>query len=357
MYPDSFEGFAIPAADQYTQPRRIEFKPKPFGDYDIDVKITCCGVCGSDLHTATGGWGNENWPIIPGHEIIGTAVKVGPKVTSVKVGDRVGVGAQISACLDCAQCNEGNETYCKKQQDTYNSFYPDGTLAQGGYSSHIRAHEHFTFPIPDTLASELAAPMLCAGLTAYSPLVRNGIGPGKKVGIVGIGGIGHFGILFAKALGAEVWAISRGTSKQADALAMGADGFLATSSPGWNLPHEMTFDMLLCTASADDGFDLSAYLSLLRVHGRFVSVGLPEGEGWRVRPMALLANGCLIGAAHLGSRQETLEMLRLAAQKGIKSWVETIPVGEKGVGEALERLHKNDVKYRFTLVDYDKQFQ
>ncbi|KAK3902141.1 chaperonin 10-like protein [Staphylotrichum tortipilum] len=357
MYPDTFEGFAIPAADQWTQPQRIEFKPKPFGDYDIDVKITCCGVCGSDLHTVTGGWGNKNWPIIPGHEIIGTAVKVGPKVTTVKVGDRVGVGAQISACLDCTQCNEGNETYCKKQQDTYNSFYPDGTLAMGGYSSHIRALEHFTFPIPDALESELAAPMLCAGLTAYSPLVRNGTGPGKKVGIIGIGGIGHFGILFAKALGAEVWAISRTNSKRADALAMGADGFLATQDASWNAPHEMTFDMLLCTASGDDGFDLSAYLSLLKVHGRFISVGLPEGEGWRVRPMSLLSNGCLIGAAHLGSRQETLDMLRLAAEKGIKSWVEKIEVGEKGVAEALERLHNNDVKYRFTLVDYDKQFQ
>ena len=142
--------------------------------------------------------------------------------------------------------------------------------------------------------------------------------------------------MFAKALGAEVWAISRGTSKKADALAMGADGFLATQEEGWSTPHEMTFDMLLCTASSDDGFDLSAYLSLLKVHGRFISVGLPEGEGWRVRPMALLANGCLIGAAHLGSRQETLDMLQLAADKGIKSWVETISVGEKGVAEACE---------------------
>ncbi len=142
--------------------------------------------------------------------------------------------------------------------------------------------------------------------------------------------------MFAKALGAEVWAISRGTSKKADALAMGADGFLATQEEGWNTPHEMTFDMLLCTASSDDGFDLSAYLSLLKVHGRFISVGLPEGEGWRVRPMALLANGCLIGAAHLGSRQETLDMLQLAADKGIKSWVEKISVGEKGVAEACE---------------------
>jgi alcohol dehydrogenase (NADP+) len=136
-----------------------------------------------------------------------------------------------------------------------------------------------------------------------------------------------------------VWAISRGTGKKADALAMGADGFLATQEKEWNAPHEMTFDMLLCTASGDgDGFELSAYLSLLRVHGRFISVGLPEGEGWRVRPMSLLANGCLIGAAHLGSRQETLDMLRLAAERGIKSWVETIPVGEKGVGQAREYL-------------------
>ncbi|KAJ9138072.1 NADP-dependent alcohol dehydrogenase 6 [Pleurostoma richardsiae] len=357
MYPDTFEGFAIPAAEKWNSPKRFEFKPKPFGDYDIDVKIICCGVCGSDLHTATGGWGNQNWPIVPGHEIIGTAVKVGPKVTSIKVGNRVGVGAQISACLDCPQCKEDNETYCKKQQDTYNSFYPDGTLAHGGYSSHIRAHEHFTFPVPDALESEQAAPMLCAGLTAYSPLVRNGTGPGKKVGVVGIGGIGHFGILFAKALGAEVWAISRGTSKKADALAMGADGFLATQDKDWNVPHQMTFDLLLCTASADDGFDLSAYLSLLKVHGRFISVGLPEGKGWQVRPQALLANGCLIGSAHLGSRKETLDMLQLAADKGIKSWVETISVSEKGCGEALERLHNNDVKYRFTLINYDKQFE
>ena len=154
------------------------------------------------------------------------------------------------------------------------------------------------------------------------------------------GGIGHFGILFAKALGAEVWAISRGTGKKADALAMGADGFLATQEKDWNVPHEMTFDMLLCTASADDGFDLSAYLSLLKVHGRFISVGLPEGSGWKVRPQALLANGCLIGSAHLGSRKETLQMLQLAADKGIKSWVETIPVGEKGCGEACEYPHR-----------------
>ncbi|KAF4336067.1 C6 finger domain protein [Fusarium beomiforme] len=334
MYPETFDGFAIPSASEWDSPKRITFKPKAFGEYDIDVKIVACGVCGSDVHTTTGGWGNKTWPLVPGHEIIGYAVRVGAKVTSVKVGDRVGVGAQISACLDCPTCKDGNETYCKEQMDTYGSVYPDGTVAHGGYSSHIRAHEHFTFPIPEELETELAAPMLCAGLTAYSPLVRNGAGPGKKVGIVGIGGIGHFGILFSKALGAETYAISRSSSKKDDALAMGADGFLETRIEGWSKEHEMTFDLILSTASSNDDFDLAPYLSLLKVHGRFIAVGLPEGEGWRVSPQSLLANGCLIGSSHLGSREETLAMLELAAKQGIKSWVETIPISEKGCGEA-----------------------
>lgn len=162
--------------------------------------------------------------------------------------------------------------------------------------------------------------------------------------------------MFAKALGAKTYAISRSRSKEADALKMGAEGLLATSEEGWNHGHEMTFDFILCTASSDDGFDLAPYLSLLKVHGKFVAVGLPEGAGWQVRPQSLISNGCLIGSSHLGSRKETLEMLDLAARQGIKSWVETISVGEKGCGEALERVHKGDVRYRFTLVDYDKQF-
>ncbi|KAL6411513.1 hypothetical protein AUP68_05229 [Ilyonectria robusta] len=171
------------------------------------------------------------------------------------------------------------------------------------------------------------------------------------------GGIGHFGILFAKALGATTYAISRSRAKEADAVKMGADGFIATKETDWAKAHEMTFDFILSTASSDDGFDLAPYLSLLKTHGRFIAVGLPEGAGWQIRPQSLLANGCLIGSSHLGSRKETLEMLQLAGEKQIKSWVETIPVGEEGCGEALERVHNGDVRYRFTLVDYDKQFQ
>lgn len=212
------------------------------------------------------------------------------------------------------------------------------------------------FPIPEALSSTAAAPMLCAGLTAYSPLVRNGCGPGKKVGIVGLGGIGHFGVLFAKALGAEVWAISRSHAKEEDAKAMGADGFLATGDKDWNKAHEMTFDLIVNTANSSEGFDLDAYLSLLDVHGKWVSVGLPEGDGFQVRNQTFLANGCFFGSSHLGSRKETLAMLQLAADRGIKTWVEELPISDKSLADVMQRLHKNDVRYRFCMTNYKDQF-
>jgi alcohol dehydrogenase (NADP+) len=176
--------------------------------------------------------------------------------------------------------------------------------------------------------------MLCAGLTAFSPLVRNGCGPGKKVGIVGMGGIGHFGIMFAKALGAETWAISRSHAKEADSKELGADGFIATEDKDWNVPHKLSFDLIINTANSTEGFDLERYLSLLDVHGRWISVGLPEGAGQEVKTTTFLSNGCLIGASHLGSRKEMIQMLQLAADKGLKSWVEEIPISEKGLTEA-----------------------
>ncbi|KAL8329735.1 hypothetical protein RB597_005150 [Gaeumannomyces tritici] len=356
-YPDKFTGFQVYGPETWTEFHKNEFQPKPFGDYDVDISIEACGVCGSDVHTVSGGWGDQKFPLVVGHEIVGKAIRVGPKVTLIKEGQRVGVGAQSYACLDCRQCKNDNETYCTKQLDTYGATWPDtGIVSQGGYSSHVRTHEHWVFPIPDALSSTAAAPMLCAGLTAYSPLVRNGVGPGKKVGILGMGGIGHFGLLFAKALGAEVWAISRSRAKEADCKAMGADGFLATSEKGWNEPHAMTFDVILNTASSFEGWDFGAYLGLLDVHGKFVSVGLPEGEGMMMRNQSLLSNGVFVGASHLGSRRETLDMLKLAADKGIKSWVEEIPIGEDGLKQALTRVHKTDVRYRFCMTGYDKAF-
>lgn len=352
-----FVGFQITDPKKWTEFHKNELTPKPFGDYDVDIKIQACGVCASDLHTVSGGWGEQHFPLCVGHEIVGTALRVGPKVTLIKVGERVGVGAQSYSCLDCRQCKNDNETYCRHQLDTYGAKWPEtGIISQGGYSSHVRTHEHWVFPIPDALKTNQAAPMLCAGLTAYSPLVRNGAGPGKKVGIVGMGGIGHFGLMFAKALGAETWVISRSHSKEADAKKMGADGFLATADKDWNKEHLMTFDLIVNTASSNENFDLASYLELLDVHGRWVSVGLPEGEGSTIRNQDLLANGCLIGSSHLGSRKEVLAMLKLAAEKGIESWVEEIPISKENLAIALTRLHNNDVKYRFTLTDYDKEF-
>lgn len=198
--------------------------------------------------------------------------------------------------------------------------------------------------------------MLCAGLTAYSPLVRNGAGPGKKVGIVGLGGIGHFGVLFAKALGAEVWAISRTHAKEEDAMKMGADGFIATADKDWNQPHVMTFDLIVSTANSLEGFDLDAYLSLLDVHGKWVGVGLPEGEGINVKSQTFLSNGCFFGSSHLGSRKETLAMLQLAADKGIKTWVEEAPLSKENLAKIMTRLHGNDVRYRFCMTNYEEQF-
>jgi alcohol dehydrogenase (NADP+) len=283
---------------------------------------------------------------------------VGPKVTLIKEGERVGVGAQSYSCGECKQCKNENETYCPVLMiDTYGSPWPDtGIVSQGGYSSHVRTHEHWVFPIPEKLETNNVAPMLCAGITAYSPLVRNGCGPGKKVGIVGLGGIGHYGVMFAKALGAETWAISRSRAKEAEARKLGADGYIATGEEGWETAHQFTFDLIINCANSTKGFDLAKYLSMLDVHGRWVSVGLPEEVGPSLKPQDLLQNGVFMSASHLGSRREMLEMLQLAADKGLKSWVEEIPIGEEGLKEAIVRMKKGDVRYRFTLTGYEKVF-
>ncbi|KAI1801244.1 GroES-like protein [Daldinia bambusicola] len=360
-YPDEFEGFMITELGKYKDFKRQTFKPKVFGDNDIDIKIECCGVCGSDVHTVTGGWGDAPTPLCVGHEIVGKAVKVGSKVKDVKVGDRVGVGAQIWSCLKCTQCKSDNENYCPSQVDTYGAPYPkeadpNETLSQGGFSSHIRAHEYFVFPIPDSIPSHLAAPMLCAGLTVYSPLVRAGIGPGKKVAIVGLGGLGHFAVMFANALGAEVTVISHSPNKKDDALKLGAKHFVSSGEKDWAKPLAFAFDFAINAADVTDQFDLGAYVSILKVGGRFHQVGLPDAPFEGVTAQIFAANGSSLGANHIGSRPECLAMLKLAAEKKLFPTVETIPVSEKGCAEAIERVNKNDVRYRFTLVDYDKAF-
>ncbi|ODQ68538.1 GroES-like protein [Nadsonia fulvescens var. elongata DSM 6958] len=358
VYPETFEGICVESYDKWLSPRRIEIKPKTFAEYDVDIEVECCAVCASDIHTASGGWGEGLLPICVGHEIVGKAIRIGPKVTLVKVGDRVGVGAQSGACLDCHQCKNNNENYCSKQIDTYGAEYPDGSHSQGGYASHVRCHEHFVFKIPDNIPSQLAAPMFCAGATSYSPLVRGGCAPGKRVGIIGLGGIGHFAVLWAKAMGAEVFVISRNNNKKDDAKALGADGFFATDKSGWNDKYKMTFDLIVCCASSFKGEVMDSYLSLLDVGAKFMNVGLPvAGLKWEIDPFTLIQNGCFIGTTHVASRQEIIDMLQLASAHNVKPWVETISISEAGVREAFENIQDNKARYRYTLVNHKKYFE
>jgi alcohol dehydrogenase (NADP+) len=275
-----------------------DYEPKPFEETDVDIKITHCGVCGSDIHTLRSGWAPTNYPVCVGHEIVGEAVRVGSKVKDIKVGDRVGVGPQSGSCLnqkgDCEACADGCapatgdfrcradvssslEQHCPFGTGTYDSKWPDGSKAYGGYADYWRGRGDFVFKIPDAIPSDSAAPMLCGGITVFSPLTRHKAGPGKKVGIIGIGGLGHFGILGAKALGCdEIVAISRTNTKKEDALKMGATKFIATDEErDWATNHASTLDLIVSTVSSPK-MPIQEYLGLLRLRGQFVQVGAPE---------------------------------------------------------------------------------
>ncbi|KAL5384240.1 hypothetical protein DPSP01_005385 [Paraphaeosphaeria sporulosa] len=359
-YPETTDAFAVTDIKNgnWSNFTRKELPLKKFEDYDVDIAIEACGVCASDVHTITGGWGEEiPLPLCVGHEVIGKVVKVGSKVKNLKVGDRAGVGAQIGADLTCNNCKADQENYCPNAIDTYGAPHPDGTIAQGGYSSHIRAHEYFTFKIPENLETSIAAPMLCAGLTTFSPLKRLGTGKGKKVAIVGLGGLGHFGVLWSVALGAETYVISHSDSKKDDALKLGAKEFISSNKDKWFEPYAFQFDIILNCADATDKFNLPDYFSTLKVNGTFHMVGFPDNKLQPLDAKAFAPNGCYMGASHIGNRPEMEEMFELASKQNIKSWVETIDISEEGCKQAVERVYKNDnVRFRLTLVNFDKVF-
>lgn len=300
-------------------------------------------------------------PICVGHEVVGRVVNVGSQVKTTKLGDRVGVGAQVWSCLQCDRCKNDNENYCEHMVHTYGCPYPkeadsNQTVSQGGYASHIRAHEYFVFPIPDSIPSEAAAPLLCAGLTVWSPLVRTKIGPGSKVCVVGLGGLGHLAVKFAAALGAQVAVISHSPSKRDDALRLGAEAFIVNDAPAWANPHRYAFDLVLNTADRTHEFNIPEYLSLCKIGGSFHQVGVPDGPLPAFPVGALMGNGCSISGTHIGNRPECLSMLKLAAEKELFPMIETIAISEAGISEAVTRVSKNQVKYRFVLTDFEKVF-
>lgn len=361
--PDFFQGFAVDKPENWNKPKLVSYKRKRINPTDVVVKNICCGVCGSDVHTVLGSWSPlKRSDLVVGHEIIGNVIAVGDKVTEFKVGQRVGIGASSNSCGACERCTNGNEQYCFKAVATYNAkdFHSENYITQGGYSSHSIANEQFVFAIPEKLESAVAAPLMCAGLTVYSPLVRN-LGKnakGKTVGVIGIGGLGHLAIQFASALGAEVIAFSRHSTKKQEALEMGANGYISTSEePNWKKSYFDKFDFILNCSSDIDGLKLSDYLNVLKVNGSFTTVGLPPaGKTFKVSPFSFIRNGATLGTSLLGNKHEAQDMLELAAENGVKPWIETVPINESNCETVLNRFEKGDVRYRFVLTNFDQAF-
>jgi uncharacterized zinc-type alcohol dehydrogenase-like protein len=313
---------------------------------DVAIDIHYCGICHSDIHQARDEWGGSIFPMVPGHEIAGVVSKVGSQVTKYKVGDRVGVGCFVDSCRHCAPCESGLEQYCTGGiAFTYNGREREGgTPTMGGYCDHIVVDENYVLRIPDSLPLDEAAPLLCAGITLYSPLKHWQAGPGKRVAIAGLGGLGHMGVKIAHALGAEVTVLSQTLRKQADAKRMGADHFVATSDAAAFASLNGTLDLIVNTISA--GIDWNQYLNLLKLDGSMVIVGIPENQ-IPIGPFPLVAGRRSLAGSMIGGIRETQEMLDFCAAHHILCDIERIPI--QSVNEAYERVVKGDVRYRFVI--------
>ncbi|KAL5116284.1 hypothetical protein ACEQ8H_005842 [Pleosporales sp. CAS-2024a] len=323
------------------------FTPKTFEETDIEMDISHCGVCGSDIHTLRSGWGPSEYPLVVGHEIIGKITRVGKEVKDLKVGDRVGVGAQSECCEACRPCKIKQESNCSKMTMTYNGRHGNGDKSFGGYAKQWRGPAAFAIPIPEGLPSELAAPLMCGGVTVYNPLVSHGAGPGKRVGVVGVGGLGHFALLFAKALGSEkVVAISRSSSKKEDAIRLGADEFIATGEDAeWMTKNAGSLDIIISTISG--GFPLDQYLNLLDVNGTFVQLGAPDDPLPSFSPLGLIFKNLKIAGSLIGTRAHIRDMLELAKKTNLQAWVQVRPMEE--ANQVLVDFEKGLPRYRYVL--------
>jgi len=322
------------------------FNRRALRDNDVAFDITYAGICHSDIHTARGEWGDVIVPLVPGHEIVGIVTEVGPGVTKFAVGDRVGVGVFIDSCGTCENCQAGQQQYCLKgMTGTYNGLERDGvTPALGGYSNKFVIDQNYALKVPASLEMSGVAPLLCAGITLFSPLRHWKAGPGKKVGIVGLGGLGHMGVKFAAAMGAEVTVFSHSAEKEADAKRMGATHFVVTKDPAVFAPLAESFDLILNTVSAE--LDINLYLNLLKMDGTVVVIGLP-GKPYAVSAFNLLRLRRSLTGSMIGGIPQTQEMLDFCAEHNIVSDVEVIKADY--INEAYDRTVASDVKYRFVI--------
>lgn len=318
---------------------------RELGPHDVLIDIAFAGICHSDIHTVRGDWGPQQYPLAPGHEITGTVAAVGAEVTKHALGDRVGVGCLVNSCRECVYCLRGDEQFCAQGAvGTYGAVDRDGTITQGGYSEQVVVTEDFVLRIPDALPLDAAAPLLCAGITTYSPLRHWKVGPGTRVAVVGLGGLGHMGVQIAHALGAEVTVLSQTLSKQDDGLRLGADRYFATSDRETFRELRGSFDVILNTVSAV--IDLRSYLGLLDVDGTIVCVGAPA-EALALNAGSLIAGRRSIAGSNIGGIRETQEMLDFCAKHGITAQIEVIPAS--AINEAYERVLASDVRYRFVI--------
>jgi uncharacterized zinc-type alcohol dehydrogenase-like protein len=332
-----------PAADQPLH--ALEIPRRAVGPSDVRIDIRFCGICHSDIHFARGEWGEVPYPAVPGHEIAGVVTDVGSEVTRFAPGDRVGVGCMVNSCRECESCRNGTEQYCLRgNTQTYGSIDRDGAITYGGYSDHVIVDEDFVLRIPDGLELDAAAPLLCAGITTYSPLRHWNAGPGTRVAVVGLGGLGHMAVKLAKAMGAEVTVLSQSLRKQDDGLRLGADGYFATSDDATFDTVAGHFDLILNTVSAS--IDIGRFLTLLRTDGALVNVGAPP-EPLPVPVFPLLLQRRTFAGSAIGSISETQEMLDFCAEHGIAAEIELISADE--INDAWERVLASDVRYRFVI--------
>jgi len=321
------------------------FERRDPGPKDVVVEIAYCGICHSDIHQVRDEWGGSMYPMVPGHEIVGKVTAVGAEVSKFKVGDLAGVGVTVETCMQCENCRAGAEPYCLKGMvGTYNAKTYEGEMTYGGYANNIVAPEHYVYRISPKLELAAVAPLLCAGITTWSPLRHWGVGPGKKVGIVGLGGLGHMGLKFAHSLGAETVLFTTSESKAADAKRLGADEVEISKDAGAMKSHAGKFDFILDCVSAPH--DLNEYMSLLRLDGTLCQVGLPD-KPLPVAAFSLVTNRRSLSGSMIGGMNETQEMLDYCAEKGIVSDIEMTSIDK--LDEAYERVLKGDVKYRFVI--------
>ncbi|MCC3158034.1 NAD(P)-dependent alcohol dehydrogenase [Hymenobacter sp. 15J16-1T3B] len=324
----------------------FQLERREVGSHDVQIQIMYCGVCHSDVHQARDEWGGSTFPMVPGHEIVGRVTQVGAEVSKFRTGDLVGVGCMVDTCRTCPNCQDGLEQYCETHISfTYNSTLQDRqTRTYGGYSQQIVVDENYVLRVSDRLPLEGVAPLLCAGITTYSPLKHWGAGPGKRVGVVGLGGLGHMAVKLGAAMGAEVTVLSTSPAKEADARALGAHRFVVTKDAAAMKQERNYFDLIINTVGSN--IDLNPYLGLLRLDGTMVMVGLPPTPP-QVGIFPLVGQRRRLAGSHIGGIAETQEMLDFCAEHGIVSDVEVIPMNYVNV--AYERMLRSDVKYRFVI--------